>query len=264
MGLFLGLSGCIRVHAAQPVTDRDLIGVAQGIQNQSSLQVFNSSQQLQSAKTQLAAQQEQLKRFGDPNKYTNLLQLKQFQQSSDDAKQSAVRPSADLKQSANGANALGYTGQGLYSNLASLAALSSVKDKSGKALFDADSFKKFAVVQDMYEDYQSELDRYNTQMSALQDQLVDAMNKLNQASSQMETMKFQAQVNGLNGLINALASKMNTLGQRVVLQQVANQNDAARTAEANRQTREISRKTDMQQFKQSLFPGGSKTSATNN
>jgi DNA repair exonuclease SbcCD ATPase subunit len=89
----------------------------------------------------------------------------------------------------------------------------------------------------MYANYQAQLQNYNAQMSSLQDQLVTAMNNLNQASTQIETLKYQAQVNGINALVTALASQMNALGQGIIVQHIANENDAARVTQAIQQKR---------------------------
>jgi hypothetical protein len=61
------------------------------------------------------------------------------------------------------------------------------------------------------------------------------MQNLNAASTQMETEKYAAQVNGIHAQINALTQTTNLTGQRAAVQQLSNQNDAARVQEADRQ-----------------------------
>ena len=62
------------------------------------------------------------------------------------------------------------------------------------------------------------------------------MQNLNAASTQMETEKYAAQVNAIHAQINALSQTTNLTGQRAAVQQLSNQNDAARVQEADRQT----------------------------
>jgi hypothetical protein len=73
-------------------------------------------------------------------------------------------------------------------------------------------------------------------MASLQQQLTTAMQNLNAASTQMETEKYAAQVNAIHAQINALSQTTNLTGQRASIQQLSNQNDAARVQEADRQT----------------------------
>jgi hypothetical protein len=244
LALLVALSAA---HGAAPVTDQELIQVSKGTQNLTSVQVAQLSQQLNYAQQQLAAQQQQLAQFGKPQQYVNLLQLDQFNATAGTLQQGVGQTPADLAQSANGATALAYTGQGLYADLSNL------QDNQGNPVtLNQTNFKKYAVVQSLYDNYTAQLKQYNSQMASLQQQLIAAMNLLNQASTQMETLKYQAQVNGLDALINALASKMNALGQSVILQQIANQNDSARMNDAAQQQQLQERQTEMTRFSQAI------------
>ena len=72
------------------------------------------------------------------------------------------------------------------------------------------------------------------------------MQNLNAASTQMETEKYAAQVNAIHAQINALTQTTNLTGQRAAVQQLSNQNDAARVQEANRQQEIQERQKDLQ------------------
>jgi hypothetical protein len=234
-------------HGAAPVTDQELIQVSKDTQNLISTEVTQLGQQLTYAQQQLAVQQQQLAQFGKPQNYVNLLQLDQFNATAGTLQQGVGQTPDDFAQSANGAAALAYTGQGLYPDLSNL------QDNQGNPVtLNQANFKKYAVVQNMYANYTAQLKQYNSQMASLQQQLVTAMSLLNQASTQMETLKYQAQVNGLNALINAIASKMNALGQSVILQAIANGNDSARINDAAQQKQVQDRQGDMARFSQSL------------
>ena len=126
---------------------------------------------------------------------------------------------------------------------------------------DQASFKKFGVVQDMVDNYQTQVTAYNQQMQFLQTQLQKAMFSLDQAKTQVETLKYQAEVNGLNALITALASRMNVAGEEALLQHVANQNEIDRTQEVTRQLKANDQRYQMnnmiQYLKQSTGASGS-------
>jgi len=145
------------------------------------------------------------------------------------------------RQVANGALALSYTANGLYSNL------TDTQDRYGNLVrYQPDAFRKFAAVNDMVESYNTQQRTYNAQMASLQQQLTTAMQNLNAASTQMETEKYAAQVNGIHAQINALSQTTNLTGQRAAIQQLANQTDAARVLEADRQRLIQERTEDLQ------------------
>jgi chromosome segregation ATPase len=199
--------------------------------------------------TQIANQVAQLRRFGDPNYYINMLQLDSLAYSVQNLERGVGQTISAYEQTASGYAALRYTGNSLYADLTRL------KDEFGQLVnFNQDDFKKFGMVSDMYRSYDQELGNYNTQIASLQQQLKAAMDRLNAASTQMETAKYTAQINAIDGQINALGHRMNAVGQRVIVQQTQNQNDAARMAEAQRQQRLQERAEEIQSV-QSRFQG---------
>jgi hypothetical protein len=204
-------------------------------------QTANQVTQITNQVTQIENQVIALERFGNPQYYVNMLGLSSFMATASVLTSGVGQTMSGYRQAANGALALGNTANGLYSNL------TGTLDRYGNAVrYNTDAFRKFSAVNDMIEGYNTEQRMFNTQMASLQQQLTTAMANLNAASTQMETEKYAAQVNAIQAQINALSQTTNLTGQRASIQQLSNQNDAARVQEANRQQEIQERETDLQ------------------
>jgi len=204
-------------------------------------QTANQLTQITNQGTQIENQIIALRRFGDPAYYVNMLGLSSFMQTASVLTSGIGQTISGYRQAASGFQALGYTGNGLYSNL------TGTLDRYGNAVrYQPDAFRKFAAINDMVESYNTQQRTYNAQMASLQQQLTTAMQNLNRASTQMETEKYAAQVNAIHAQINALTQTTNLTGQRAAVQQLSNQNDAARVQEASREQEVQERETDLQ------------------
>lgn len=194
-------------------------------------QTANQITQITNQVTQIENQVIALERFGNPQYYVNLLGLSSFMATASVLTSGVGQTISAYRQGASGLTALGYTANGLYSNLTGSL------DRYGNPVrYQTDAFRKFAAVNDMVEGYNTQQRTFNAQMASLQQQLTTAMQNLNAASTQMETEKYAAQVNAIHAQINALSQTTNLTGQRAAVQQLSNQNDAARVQEADRQT----------------------------
>jgi hypothetical protein len=203
--------------------------------------VANQVTQIGQGVAQIQNQIIALQRFGNPQYYVNMLGLSSFMNTASVLTSGIGNTLSTYRQAANGLQALGYTGNGLYSNLTGSL------DRYGNPVqYQPDAFRKFAAVNDMVESYNTQQRTYNAQMASLQQQLTTAMQNLNQASTQMETEKDAAQVNGIHAQINGLAQTTNLTGQRAAVQQLSNRNDAARVQEASRQQEVQERQEDLQ------------------
>ncbi len=204
-------------------------------------QTANQVTQITNQVTQIENQVIALERFGNPQYYVNLLGLSSFMATASVLTSGIGQTLSSYRQAANGVTALGYTANGLYSNLTGSL------DRYGNPIrYNTDAFRKFAAVNDMVEGYNTQQRTFNAQMASLQQQLTTAMQNLNAASTQMETEKYAAQVNAIHAQINALSQTTNLTGQRAAVQQLSNQNDAARVQEASRQQEIQERQTDLQ------------------
>jgi len=203
-------------------------------------QTANQVTQITNQVTQIENQVTALERFGNPQYYVNMLGLSSFMETASNLTGGIGQTLSAYRQAANGALALGYTGNGLYSNLVGTL------DRYGNAVrYQPDTFRKFAAINGMIEGYNTQQRTFNAQMASLQQQLTTAMQNLNAASTQMETEKYAAQVNAIHAQINALSQTTNLTGQRAAVQQLSNQNDAARVQEASRQQEIQEREEDL-------------------
>jgi hypothetical protein len=203
--------------------------------------VANQVTQIGQGVAQIQNQITALQRFGNPQYYVNMLGLSSFMNTASVLTSGIGNTLSAYRQAANGLQALGYTGNGLYSNLTGSL------DRYGNPVqYQTDAFRKFAAVNDMVEGYNTQQRTFNAQMASLQQQLTTAMANLNAASTQMETEKYAAQVNAIHAQMNALTQTTNLTGQRAAVQQLSNQNDAARVQEASRQEEIQERQEDLQ------------------
>ena len=211
----------------------------------SDIQALNNSSHAD-ASMEIGLLQQQLQTMGEPQQYINVLQrnnqLSVFAQTTSGQD---VNTTTQVMQNANSSSGLTYngqTGKTLYPQ--DLSKMTGLTDQT--------SFKKFGVLQDMVDNYQTRVTTYNQQMQSLQTQLQKAMSNLDQAKTQVEILKYQAEVNGLNALITALASRMNVAGEEALLQQAANENEIARAQEVTRQLKANDQRNEMSRMIQYL------------
>jgi len=252
VSLKAGLIGvaCLLLHCGEAkayVLVEDVPNYAQTAVNegknyaQSLSQTANQLTQITNQGTQIQNQITALQRFGNPQYYVNMLGLSSFMNTASVLTSGIGNTLSAYRQAANGLQGLGYTGNGLYSNLTGSL------DRYGNPVqYQTDAFRKFATVNDMVEGYNTQQRTFNAQMASLQQQLTTAMQNLNAASTQMETEKYAAQVDAIHAQMNALTQTTNLTGQRAAMQQLSNQNDAARVQEANRQQEIQERQEDLQ------------------
>lgn len=216
-------------------------------------QEANQVSQITNQISQIENQVVALERFGNPQTYVNMLGLGQLMASSSALVAGVGETMSAYRQASNGLMALGYTGNGLYSNLNGMV------DRFGNQVrFDPNAFRKFSAVNDMVDAYGTQQQVYNAQMASLQQQLTTALQQLNADSTQMGTAKRHAQIDAIAAQINALGHTSQLSGQRIQAQMFSNQNDAARTQEASRQQELQERQTDLQNEASGLgrFIGG--------
>lgn len=183
-----------------------------------------------------------LEMFGNPNTYVGLLGLNDFQDEVAILKEGIGRTIEQFRQGSNGLAALNYTASGIYGNLQGMV------DRFGNPVqFQAGNFRKFQTFNDMYDAYNTQQGSYNTQMNNLNQQLQTAMQNLNNARTQMETEKYAAQVNAIHAQMNALGHTTVLTGQRAAVQVQANQVDAARVAEAEKEQMDQERVESLEQ-----------------
>jgi uncharacterized phage infection (PIP) family protein YhgE len=205
----------------------------------------NQAKQIEQLTTMINQNVESLRRLGDPNTYINMLGLNDLFNEITKIKSGVGTTVAQFQQTANGALALKNTVNGLYRDL------SSVPDRFGQQIkYNAESFRPYAAVQDMYQTYNSELEQGNQSLANLQQQMQDALQQLNQAGSLIEVEKLKGKLTAIQTSIDNVLDRVSVSAQKVLVQAAANQNDEARRQEAARQQIEQEMREETQELQQ--------------
>ena len=175
---------------------------------------------------------EQLRRFGNPDTYINMLGLDDLLEEVNKVKTGIGKTVADFTETANGIAALKYTGQGLYQDLTELP------DKFGqKVQYETGSFKKFGMVQDMNDDYNTQLSAVNQSFNRLEDEIRNTAQQINSAGSLVETEKLKAKLQAVQGTLESNMHRASLAALKVLVQSEMNRNDQARAQQASQQRR---------------------------
>jgi hypothetical protein len=175
---------------------------------------------------------EQLRRFGNPDTYINMLGLDDLFEEVNKVKTGVGKTVADFTETANGIAALKYTGQGLYQDLTELP------DKFGqKVQYETGSFKKFGMVQDMNDDYNTQLSAVNQSFNRLENEIHNTAQEINSAGSLVETEKLKAKLQAVQGTLDSNMHRASLAALKVLVQSEMNRNDQARAQQASQQRR---------------------------
>ena len=192
--------------------------------------IENQTQQIAQLTTMISQNVQQLERLGNPATYVNMLSLNAILADIQRTMNGVGTTVAGFQQTANGFTALKYTANGLYPDLSQL------KDQLGNPIqFQANNFTKFAMVQNMYQSFNTEMTQANQSLASLLQQKQQILQQLNSASSLIETEKLKSQLQAVEANINNATARLNMYSQKIMIQHAANQNDAARVQEAQRE-----------------------------
>jgi septal ring factor EnvC (AmiA/AmiB activator) len=243
--LILIVSGSYRAHAMisvydaintvenviQQVVDR-VVQAAQHAEDMAKYvqMIENQTQQIAQMTTMINQNVQTLERLGNPQTYINMLSLNTILADIQRTMNGVGTTVAGFQQTANGFMALKYTANGLYQDLSQL------KDQFGNPIqFQSNNFTRFAMVQNMYQSFNTEMSQANQSLASLLQQKQQILQQLNSASSLIETEKLKSQLQAVEANINNAAARLNMYSQKILVQHAANQNDAARVQEAQRE-----------------------------
>ena len=208
------------VQAAQHA--EDIAKYAQMLENQ--------TQQIAQLTTMISQNVQALERLGNPQTYVNMLSLNTILADIQRTMNGVGTTVAGFQQTANGYMALKYTANGLYQDLSQL------KDQFGNPIqFQSTNFTKFAMVQNMYQSFNTEMTQANQALATLLQQKQQILQQLNSASSLIETEKLKSQLQATEANVNNATARLNMYSQKIMVQHTANQNDIARVQEAQRE-----------------------------
>jgi len=169
---------------------------------------------------------DQLRRFGNPDTYINMLGLDELFNEVHKVQEGIGKTVGEFRKTADGIVALKNTGEGLYQDFSKLP------DKFGRRIrYETDRFKKFGVIQDMYEDYNHQLGELDRSMTTLENETKSTVQQVNSAGSLVETEKFKAKLQAIQGTIDNHVQKATLAALKVIVQGEANRNDQARQQE---------------------------------
>jgi septal ring factor EnvC (AmiA/AmiB activator) len=192
--------------------------------------IENQTQQIAQMTTMISQNVQMLERLGNPQTYINMLSLNTILADIQRTMNGVGTTVAGFQQTANGFMALKYTANGLYQDLTQL------KDQFGNPIqFQSNNFTRFAMVQNMYQSFNTEMTQANQALASLLQQKQQILQQLNSASSLIETEKLKSQLQAIEANINNATARLNMYSQKMVVQHTANQNDAARMQEAQRE-----------------------------
>jgi septal ring factor EnvC (AmiA/AmiB activator) len=218
-------------NVVQQVIDR----VAQAAQHAEDMAKYvqmieNQTQQIAQLTTIISQNVQQLERLGNPATYINMLSLDTILADIQRTMNGVGTTVAEFQQTANGFMALKNTANGLYQDLTQL------KDQFGNPIqFQSNNFTKFGMVQNMFQSFNTEMTQTNQALASLLQQKEQILQQLNAATSLIETEKLKSQLQAVEANINNATARLNMYSQKIVVQHAANQNDAARVQEAQRE-----------------------------
>jgi septal ring factor EnvC (AmiA/AmiB activator) len=192
--------------------------------------IENQTQQIAQMTTMISQNVQTLERLGNPQTYVNMLSLNTVLADIQRTMNGVGTTVAGFQQTANGFMALKYTANGLYQDLSQL------KDQFGNPIqFQSNNFTRFAMVQNMYQSFNTEMTQANQSLASLLQQKQQTLQQLNSATSLIETEKLKSQLQAVEANINNATARLNMYSQKITVQHAANQNDAARVQEAQRE-----------------------------
>jgi hypothetical protein len=218
-------------NVVQQVVDR-IVQVAQHAEDMAKYvqMIENQTQQIAQLTTMISQNVQTLERLGNPATYVNMLSLNTIVADIQRTMNGVGTSVAGFQQTANGFMALKNTANGLYQDLSQL------KDQFGNPIqFQSNNFTKFAMVQNMYQSFNTEMTQANQALAGLLQQKQQILQQLNSASSLIETEKLKSQLQAVEANINNATARLNMYAQKIVVQHAANQNDAARVQEAQKE-----------------------------
>ena len=149
----------------------------------------------------------------------------------------------EFRQTADGLAALKNTGKGLYDDFSNLP------DKFGQEVrYTTANFRKFGVLQDMYEDFNNQLSGSNESVGRLENEVAGTARQINSAGSLVETEKLKAKLQAVEEMTNTTIQRATLAALKILVQGESNRNDQARAQEAVRQRKVQEMQTENQQL----------------
>jgi hypothetical protein len=236
------------IHTALNIAQQVYGQVKQELQHTENVSKYTTMiqkqvEQINQLTTIISQDAEQLRRLGNPNTYVNMLGLDDLLDEVNKMKSGVGKTVEEFRQTADGLAALKNTGEGLYQDF------SGMPDKFGrKVLYTTENFKKFGVVQDMYEDFNQQLTGANQSIGRLESEVANTAHQINSAGSLVETEKLKAKLQAVEGAVNTNIQRATLAALKILVQGESNRNEQARAQEAGRERKAQEMETENQQL----------------
>jgi hypothetical protein len=204
--------------------------------------INNQVRQINTLTQQLQQIQAYVKAFGNPAQLLNIVGANQLISSLQQT--GAGQTLTQLQRTANGLQALQYTGNGLYQGLAQ-----TFTTPLGTQLPRLDDlYRKYGAIQDDSRNFQTVTDDVLARRKALRDEIAATTQKLQSSTTDAETQKLNGVLIGYNAELGTVDREIDHATAQVITQDAENRADRERQEEARREERQAQMQESLQQY----------------
>jgi hypothetical protein len=204
--------------------------------------IDNQVRQINTLTQQLQQIQAYVKAFGNPAQLLNIVGANQLISSLQQT--GAGQTLTQLQRTANGLQALQYTGNGLYQGLAQT--FTTPLGTQFPRL--EDSYRKYGAIQDDSRNFQTVTDDVLTRRKTLRDQIAATTQKLQASTTDAETQKLNGVLTGYNAELGTVDREIDHAAAQIITQDAENRADRERKEEARREERQAQMQESLQQY----------------
>jgi hypothetical protein len=204
--------------------------------------IDNQVTQINTLTQQLQQIQAYVKAFGNPAQLVNIVGANQLISSLQQT--GAGQTLTQLQRTANGLQALQYTGNGLYHSLGQ----SFTTPLGTQFPRLEDSYRKYSAIQDDSRNFQTVTDDVLARRKALRDKIAATTQKLQASTTDAETQKLNGVLIGYNAELGTVDREIGHAAAQVITQDVENRADRERQEEARREERQAQMQESLQQY----------------
>jgi len=204
--------------------------------------IDNQVRQINTLTQQLQQIQAYVKAFGNPAQLLNIVGANQLISSLQQT--GAGQTLTQLQRTANGLQALQYTGNGLYQGLAQT--FTTPLGTQFPRL--EDSYRKYGAIQDDSRNFQTVTDDVLTRRKTLRDQIAATTQKLQTSTTDAETQKLNGVLTGYNAELGTVDREIDHAAAQIITQDAENRADRERQEEARREERQAQMQESLQQY----------------
>jgi hypothetical protein len=183
-----------------------------------------------------------VKAFGDPSSLLNIVGANQLIGS---LHQTGVGQTlTQLQRSANGLQALQYSGNGLYQSLGQTF----TTPHGTQVPRLEDLYRKYGAIQDDSRNFQSVTTDVLARRKTLRDQIAATTQKLQASTTDAETQKLHGVLTGYNAELGTVDREIDHAAAEVITQDAENRADRERQEQARREERQAQMEESLQQY----------------